>query len=112
LANINLSAQILLNKKEFDENQIKQIESESSKLSQLVDTLLQMSILSKFQNKDKLNIKKEIENIIEKYKNKLEEKNITLKMELQNISKEINKNQFEILVNNLISNAIKYNKER
>lgn len=112
LANINLSSQILLNKKEFDIELIKQIESESSKLSYLIDTLLQLSILSRFhQHKEEINLKEIIEEVIEKYTKKIKEKNISLKTNLDNVKKEVNKNQFEILFRNLLSNAIKYNIE-
>ena len=110
LSNINLSSQILLNKKEFDKKLIEQIESESSKLSHLIDTLLQISILSRFhQKKEEINIKQTIEEIIAKYKNNLEEKSLKLETNLKNIEKNINKNQFEILFRNLLSNAVKYN---
>jgi len=100
----------LLNKKEFDKKLIEQIESESSKLSHLIDTLLQISILSRFhQKKEEINIKQTIEEIIAKYKNNLEEKSLKLETNLKNIEKNINKNQFEILFRNLLSNAVKYN---
>ena len=112
LANINLSSQILLNKKKFDTELINQIKSESSKLSNLIDTLLQISILSRFhQKKEEINLKKIMEEIIETYKDKLERKNLKLEKKIENIKININKNQFEILFRNLLSNAIKYNIE-
>ena len=110
LANINLSSQILLNKKEFDKELIEQIRTESAKLSNLIDTLLQISILSRFHQKTgKVNLKDIIEEIIKNNEKLIKEKKINLETELDNIEKDINKNQFEILFRNLLSNAIKYN---
>jgi len=110
LANINLSSQILLNKKEFDKELIEQIRTESAKLSNLIDTLLQISILSRFHQKtEKVNLKDIIEEIIKNNEKLIKEKKINLETELDNIEKNINKNQFEILFRNLLSNAIKYN---
>jgi len=110
LANINLSSQILLSKKKFDKELIEQIKTESAKLSNLIDTLLQISILSRFhQKKEKINLKNIIEEVIKNNKNLIKEKNIILETKLDNIEKDINKSQFEILFRNLLSNAIKYN---
>ena len=111
LANINLASQILYYNKEYDEELIKQIKSESKRLSNLIDTLLQISTLSKFQNKEEISLSKEINKIIKKYNKDIKNKNIKLVLDLENVSKEINKEQFDILFSNLLSNAIKYNKE-
>jgi len=109
IANINLSTQILNQKKEYNQEIINDILGESTKISQLIDTLLQMSTLSKFEKKDNMILKEIIENIINEFKTEIEAKNIGINLELKNIHKNINKNQIEILLRNLIKNAIKYN---
>jgi signal transduction histidine kinase len=109
IANINLSAQILQQQKEYNNEIVNDIINESNKLSKMIDTLLQLSILSKFENKENINLKQEIENILNEYKQQL--KDIKLELELDEIYKTINKNQFDILFRNLLINAIKYNNE-
>jgi signal transduction histidine kinase len=77
-------------------------------MTELIDTLLQISTLSKFENKEKINLKEEIENILSKNTNL---KDFNVNIDLENIYKNINKNHFIILFTNLLNNAIKYNNE-
>ncbi len=111
LANINLSSQILQKKKKYDEETINDIIQESWKLSQLIDSLLNLSILNKTQIKQEINLKNLIQNILQKNKKQIEAKKITVNTQIDIETIYGDKNHFNILLKNLITNAIKYNKE-
>ncbi len=107
LANINLWSQILLNKKSYNEEIIQNIENESKKLWLIIDTLLELSSISKFQKKEYVSLKQIIDEVIWKYNDILKEFDIDLKIENTNIK--TNKYHFFILFENILKNAIKYN---
>jgi len=109
IANISLSSQILQQKKEFDEEIVNDLVQESNKISNIIDTLLQISLLSKFQKKENINIKQEIEKILNEFKTELTDFNLETKLE--NVFLNTNIHNFDILFRNLLKNAIKYNNE-
>ena len=110
LANINLWAQILLQQNKFNKEIIQDIERESKKLWFIIDSLLELSNINKFQKKQEINIKLLIEEILKKYSNKL--KRFNLNINLNNVKILINKYHFEIMFENLLKNAIKYNNKK
>lgn len=110
IANISLSSQILKQKWTYDNEIVDDIIEESNNISKLIDTLLQMSILSKFENKENINIKEIIEKILNEYKLELEW--FKIDKQIDNVYKKINPFHIEILLRNLIKNAIKYNNEK
>lgn len=61
---------------------------------------------------EKINLKKLIENIIERYKLDIEQKNITLTMNCEELIIESDEKCLNIILNNLITNAITYVDER
>ena len=111
LANINLSSQILQKKGKYDKEIINDIIQESWKLSQLIDSLLNLSILNKNKVKQEINLETIINDILEKYKKEIEAKKIKINTQISMKSTYGDKHHFLILLKNLITNAIKYNQE-
>lgn len=81
--------------------------------SKMIDNLLNLSKIQRSQiNKTSFNLKYLLKNIIEKYSITLKNNNIKLNYNFNSLKDTIihaDKNQIEIVLNNLISNAIKYN---
>jgi len=111
LANINLSGQILKKKQKYDNEIINDIIQESSKLWELIDSLLNLSILSKTNIQTEVNIKNIINDILQKYNKQIEAKQITINKQINIETTYGDVNHFQILLKNLITNAIKYNKQ-
>ena len=110
LANINLGAQILLQQNKFNKEIITDIEKESKKLGFIIDTLLELSNINKFQQKQETNLKQLIEEIIWKYSLELNEFNLDTK--LDTVYLPVNKYQFQIMFENLLKNAIRHNNNK
>ena len=110
LANINLGAQILLQQNKFNKEIIQNIEKESKKLGFIIDTLLELSHINKFQQKQEINLKQLIEEIIWKYN--LDLKNFNLDTKLDIVYLPVNKYQFQIMFENLLKNAIRHNNNK
>ncbi len=109
IANINIASQLLLQNSKYDEELVKDIFNESKNMIKLIDTLLEISTINKSQNKEKINIKKELETILTSFQDQINEKQIQVELNIKDFSIFVNKQQFDILIRNLISNAIKYN---
>jgi len=109
LANINLSGQILKKTKIYNEETINDIINESNKLWNLIDTLLNLSVLNKKKNKEKIYIKNMIDDILKKYENIIVKKWIKIQQQIDINTIYWDKIQLQILFDNLIINAIKYN---
>lgn len=109
IANINLSAQILKKEEKIDKEVLNDIINQSSKISKLIDTLLNISILNKQTKKENIDIENIVKDSLDKFDQKIKEKNISVNLDIKNNNIYTNKEQLEILINNLISNAIKYN---
>ena len=110
LANINLGAQILLQQNKFNKEIITDIEKESKKLGFIIDTLLELSNINKFQQKQENNLKQLIEEIIWKYSLELNKFNLDTK--LDTVYLPVNKYQFQIMFENLLKNAIRHNNNK
>lgn len=81
-------------------------------MEKIVDWLLKLANITKIKSLDNLEISKEILNTVKIYQEKIKEKNLDLKLELLEwVFFEVNKEYIAILLANLVSNAIKYNKE-
>ena len=108
IANINLAAQIINTKKSYDPEIVNQIVEETSKMSKLIDTLLQLSIVSKPKEIEKVNLENTIQDILKTLNTSWYNIQLDLKQ------KEIlaNKEQIEIILKNLIENALKYNNDK
>ena len=111
LANINLSSQILKKKQTYDNEIVNDIIQESSKLWELIDSLLNLSILSKTKIQTEVNIRNIIDDILQKYSKQIKAKQITVNKQINIETVYGDKNHFQILLKNIITNAIKYNKQ-
>jgi signal transduction histidine kinase len=99
-------------KGEFDENLVKKSQEEIQRANKLIETLRDLSSFSSVSKKEKFSVSNVLNSISNKYEKQIEEMKINFKLNvLEDFNLEVNKNYFEILVSNLISNAIKYNKE-
>jgi len=92
-------------------NYVKSIYEASNRLSRVNQSLLLLSKLEnrQFNNYEKIDIKSIIEEKIEMLNERIVEKNIELNLFLDNEIISINKNLAQILISNLITNAIKHN---
>ncbi|MFA5720285.1 MAG: ATP-binding protein [Acholeplasmataceae bacterium] len=88
---------------------IKEIDTLNTLINQMLDVSLLENNASK-QSKH-LSIKTTIVSILDKYKPKIYEKKLTLNQNLDDSKAYMEKRHLEMLLNNLIDNAIKYNKE-
>lgn len=112
LSVISSNLQLALKLKIYDEDLIKNSILEINKSSNLITVLSELSDIKNIENKQNINFKTEFEFIIWEFKNKIDEKNITLNLNyINDFDLEINKNYFHILFSNLLWNAIKYNLE-
>lgn len=105
------NVQLLDDMKTYDQNMTNEMKAELLRLNSIIDSLLKLSNIDKFKNKEKNNLKDILEEIIKDYNYKIKEKNIEMKLEVdKNIEIEAHKDYFYIFLSNLIWNSIKYNK--
>lgn len=86
---------------------------EAKRMNDLIVEMLDLSRLELKEKKDltDINIKNIIEDIVSSYSFQIDEKKIDVKMNLSDVTLKINQGDCEKLFSNLISNAIKYNKD-
>ena len=91
------------------------IKSETERLYEMVEKVLQLSAMEKYDfeyNKERLDIKQVIEGIINSLRGKIEKFGIELRTELTEAYVEADKDSLTIILINLMDNAIKYNTTR
>lgn len=111
LAITSSNLQLLHQLKNYDSDLVSSSISEIKRMDQLIVWLSQLSDIQSFSHQEKFSLSESINQVISEYQSKIQEKNITVSVELDNISFFGNKTYFEILFANLLSNAIKYNQE-
>jgi len=85
---------------------------ELNRINSLIEVLIEFSTIKKEFKNTSFVVNDVVKDIVKKYQSKLDEKNIKLKIKETNQSNLVsNQEHFEILISNLISNAIKYNKD-
>ena len=112
IAIINSNLQLIKELKSYDKDLIKEWLIEINKLDHLIESLVELSNINSSERIEKLDLKDEIKNIIKDFKNK-SDKN-WIKIKFTKIDEKIllmNKQYFYILFSNIISNAIRYNRE-
>lgn len=90
------------------------IKSETGRLYEMVDKVLQLSSLETYEFELKfqpLEIKEEIEGVLNSLKGRMDKFGIDLRTELQNSYIKGDKDSLTIVLINILDNAIKYNKE-
>ena len=91
------------------------IKSETQRLYEMVEKVLQLSSMEKYDfeyNREKLEVSQAIQNVINSLKGKIDKFGIKLETELTEAYVEADKDSLTIILINLIDNAIKYNKAR
>ena len=113
LAAIKSSIWLLKETKTFDEELIKEAIEQTNKSNEIIWALRSLTKISKNTENSKFFIKEVIKEVLISKKEDLKNKNIKLNFDTKNKDIEIraNKNYFFIFVSNIISNAIKYNKD-
>lgn len=104
-------AQIKKRDAEYYENTIAHALEDVDRLNNLVSQLLELSRIespTSITQRDLINIKEVIEEVIEYHKPLLDEKSFVLKSDLCSVEINGNREQLQCLFNNLIVNAIKY----
>jgi len=89
------------------------IKSETVRLNVMVDKILQMSALEKYEFElkfEKLSVKQEIETLLSSLKGGMDKFGITLNTELNETYIAGDKDSLTIVLINILDNAIKYNK--
>jgi len=108
---IHSNLQIIKAEKKFDEDLVKESIQELNTFTDLIDWLTELSWINLDLKKEKINLKKEIPEIVSEYIKKIKNKKIILNYSFKNNIKILaSKQHFRILFSNLLSNAIKYNK--
>nr|WP_306812945.1 HAMP domain-containing sensor histidine kinase [Paenibacillus soyae] len=89
------------------------IQSETQRLYEMVEKVLQLSALDKYEfeyNKERLEVKRVIESVLSGLRGKMEKFGIRLETELHEAHAEADRDAVTIVLANLLDNAIKYNK--
>lgn len=108
---IHWNLQLLNEIKNYDKELTNESFEEINRLNWLIEWLIKLSNINTIDNRERLNIKDQIDFVIKDYKIKLEEKKIDLRLDVKNnIELDISREYFYIFFSNLLSNAIKYNK--
>lgn len=113
-----LAYEEMINNNLLDEKEVKTaneaIYRNARKMKDLVNDMLKLSEIEYYKEslkKEEVNLKEIILNQIDEFKGDLSKKNISINLDLKDVYLKINKKEAELLLNNLISNAIIYNKE-
>ncbi|MDQ7023780.1 MAG: HAMP domain-containing sensor histidine kinase [Candidatus Gracilibacteria bacterium] len=108
---IHSNLQLIKAEKKYDKNLIIENIEELEKFNNLIDGLTELSGINLNIKKIKINLKKEIPEIIAENIKSIKIKKIKIKYIFKNNIKIIaSKEHFKILFSNLLNNAIKYNK--
>ena len=112
LAAINSSAWLLKEIKKFEPELIQEIIDETNKSNEVIVALRSLTKINKSAKTEKFLIKSIIKEILISRKDEIKNKKIIIKLDTKdkNIELKANKQYFYILLSNIISNAIKYNK--
>lgn len=84
---------------------------EVNKANSLIEWLFSLSQISKEENIKDINLKLEIQKICNENSKKIEEKNISLNLDLNDFNFNIQKEHFYILFSNIFFNAIRYSEK-
>lgn len=89
--------------------------SETERLYEMVDKVLQLSALEKYEfdfNKERLDVRQAIISVLDGLQGKMDKFGIRLEKDLKEVYVEADKDVLIIVLANLLDNAIKYNKPR
>lgn len=111
IAVVKSSMELMKLKKNYDEGIVESIE-ELNRMNNLIQALISLSNTENPDNSESINIKEVCEKLQKNYREKLEEKDISLQIIVKRpLQIQANREYAEIFLSNLLSNAIKYNRE-
>ncbi|MCP4523742.1 MAG: HAMP domain-containing histidine kinase [Candidatus Gracilibacteria bacterium] len=111
LAVLDSSLWVMKEKGEFDEKLVQKSQDEIQRANKLIETLRDLSNFNSVSQKENFLVSQVLHNIVSKYEKEIKKMHINFNLHiLDDFHLEVNKNYFEILISNLVSNAIKYNK--
>lgn len=85
---------------------------EIDKMNTLLDTLINLSVLNQETEKNLIDVSQEVENIVTQYSEQIQKNKISINIKKNNICFiTANKWHVNMLISNILSNAIKYNKK-
>lgn len=90
------------------------IEKESLRMKKLIEDMLTLSEIeasSKKENYEEINVKENVESIVNSLDFSIKEKHLNLNINLEDVRLKIDPEDFDVMFRNLLTNAIKYNKE-
>jgi two-component system, OmpR family, phosphate regulon sensor histidine kinase PhoR len=108
-----ISKNIITEKSELDDA-VNSIGSEAKRMQNIIDDMLALSSIENkldLETRVELNVKSAIEEILKSLSLMIQNKNIEVETNLEDVTLSIAPQDFDRLTRNLISNAIKYNKE-
>ena len=109
LSVIKSSLELMKLKKNYDEGIMETI-GELNRMNGLIQALISLSSMGEHGDSELINTKETCEKLAKNYGEKLEEKNISLEIiEKKPLTIKANREYTEILISNILSNAIKYN---
>lgn len=112
LAAIQSSSSLMKELKNFEPELIQEIIDETKKSNEIISALRSLTKISKNTQTEIFTIQAIIKNVFISFKIPAQENNITLKfVNIDDLEVTAHKNYFYIMVSNIISNAIKYNKK-
>lgn len=113
IAVIDSNLQLMKEMKNYDSLMITEMRKEVKKLNSLIETLIQLSDIDALKQKEKINLKEIIEEIINEKKKIIKDKKLNTEIKIKkDIFIEAKKDYLFILLSNIIGNAIKYSKEK
>lgn len=109
LAVMRGNLQIMQAEGKLDEELLQKSLAQVDHINLLIESLRELSELGSLCEKQKINIKKEIENVIASFHTLSQEKNIEVKnMIFKDFFIEANTQELQVLLSNLLKNALKY----
>lgn len=109
---IDSNLQMMKEMKSYDEWMIKEQKDEIIKLNSLIDSLIDLSDIDVFKNIEQLDLKTNIEEVLNDLKTRDKKKKIEINLKVKDwVIIEANKNYLYIFLSNIIWNAVKYNKK-
>ncbi|MFZ3233216.1 MAG: HAMP domain-containing sensor histidine kinase [Patescibacteria group bacterium] len=109
LASILSSVQLLSETKEYDEETVRDIESETKRAGELIGSLAELSSLSEQASKEGIHLSEILYEALKGLDSQIQEKRLDVRVELtEDVTVLANRYYAFILVSNLLSNAVKY----
>jgi len=105
---LKMSSSRALQKGVYSEKILKNISISTKQLESIYNSLAFLNFKQKEQEPELVDLKEVVQNVVDYYGELLEQKKITIAVDLESVKKEVVLSRVELLFSNLLSNAIKY----